>query len=33
VLRVMVEARERALADAHAETLAHAIATAAGQAL
>jgi phosphoglucosamine mutase len=33
VLRVMVEARERALADAHAETLAQAIATAAGQAL
>jgi phosphoglucosamine mutase len=33
VLRVMVEARERALADAHAETLARAIATAAGQAL
>jgi phosphoglucosamine mutase len=33
VLRVMVEARERALADQHAETLAHAIATAAGQAL
>jgi phosphoglucosamine mutase len=33
VLRVMVEARERALADAHAETLAHAIAAAAGQAL
>jgi phosphoglucosamine mutase len=33
VLRVMVEARERALADEHAETLAHAIATAAGQAL
>ncbi len=33
VLRVMVEARERALADAHAETIAHAIAVAAGQAL
>jgi len=33
VLRVMVEARERALADEHAETLAHAIAMAAGQAL
>ena len=33
VLRVMVEARERALADTHAETLARAIATAAGQAL
>jgi phosphoglucosamine mutase len=33
VLRVMVEARERAMADTHAETLAHAIATAAGQAL
>jgi phosphoglucosamine mutase len=33
VLRVMVEARERAMADAHAETLAHAIAAAAGQAL
>jgi phosphoglucosamine mutase len=33
VLRVMVEARERALADAHAESLAHAIATAAGQRL
>jgi phosphoglucosamine mutase len=33
VLRVMVEARERSLADQHAETLAHAIATAAGQAL
>ncbi len=33
VLRVMVEARERALADAHAESLAHAIAAAAGQAL
>jgi phosphoglucosamine mutase len=33
VLRVMVEARERALADQHAESLAHAIATAAGQAL
>jgi phosphoglucosamine mutase len=33
VLRVMVEARERALADAHAETLALAIAAAAGQAL
>ena len=33
VLRVMVEARERALADRHAESLADAIATAAGQAL
>ena len=33
VLRVMVEARERSLADAHAETIAHAIAAAAGQAL
>ena len=33
VLRVMVEARERALADQHAETLAHAIAVAAGQSL
>ena len=33
VLRVMVEARERSLADEHAETLAHAIAAAAGQAL
>ena len=33
VLRVMVEARERALADRHAESLAHAIATAAGQML
>jgi phosphoglucosamine mutase len=33
VLRVMVEARERALADLHAESLAHAIATAAGQRL
>jgi phosphoglucosamine mutase len=33
VLRVMVEARERKLADRHAETLAHAIASAAGQAL
>jgi phosphoglucosamine mutase len=31
VLRVMVEARERNLADLHAESLAHAIATAAGQ--
>jgi phosphoglucosamine mutase len=31
VLRVMVEARERMLADTHAESLAHAIATAAGQ--
>jgi phosphoglucosamine mutase len=31
VLRVMVEARERTLADEHAETLAHAIAAAAGQ--
>jgi phosphoglucosamine mutase len=33
VLRVMVEARERNLADLHAESLAHAIATAAGQPL
>jgi phosphoglucosamine mutase len=33
VLRVMVEARERGLADGHAETLAQAIAAAAGQAL
>ena len=33
VLRVMVEARERALADQHAESLAHAIAVAAGQRL
>jgi len=33
VLRVMVEARERTLADLHAESLAHAIATAAGQRL
>ncbi|HSU44577.1 MAG TPA: phosphoglucosamine mutase [Casimicrobiaceae bacterium] len=33
VLRVMVEARERNLADVHAESLAHAIATAAGQRL
>jgi phosphoglucosamine mutase len=33
VLRVMVEARERNLADLHAESLAHAIATAAGQRL
>jgi phosphoglucosamine mutase len=33
VLRVMVEARERALADEHAETIAHVVATAAGQAL
>ena len=33
VLRVMVEARERMLADEHAETLAHAIAAAAGQPL
>jgi phosphoglucosamine mutase len=33
VLRVMVEARERAMADEHAEALAHAIAAAAGQAL
>ena len=33
VLRVMVEARERSLADEHAEALAHVIATAAGQAL
>jgi phosphoglucosamine mutase len=31
VLRVMVEARERMLADTHAESLAHAIAAAAGQ--
>ncbi|MGE5104450.1 MAG: phosphoglucosamine mutase [Betaproteobacteria bacterium] len=31
VLRVMVEARERMLADAHAESLAHAIAAAAAQ--
>src|SRR5512142_398625 len=31
VLRVMVEARERMLADLHAESLAHAIAAAAGQ--
>jgi hypothetical protein len=29
----MVEARERAMADEHAEALAHAIAAAAGQAL
>jgi phosphoglucosamine mutase len=33
VLRVMVEARERGLADQHAEALAHAIAQAAGQRL
>ena len=33
VLRVMVEARERDLADQHAEALAHAIAEAAGQRL
>ena len=33
VLRVMVEARERPMADEHAEALAHAIAAAAGQAL
>jgi phosphoglucosamine mutase len=33
VLRVMVEARERSLADLHAETLADAIAAAAGQPL
>jgi len=33
VLRVMVEARERALADRHAESLAQVIATAAGQML
>jgi len=33
VLRVMVEARERALADLHAESLAYAIAAAAGQRL
>ena len=33
VLRVMVEARERALADEHAEAIAHAIARAAGQQL
>ena len=33
VLRVMVEARERVLADQHAESLAHAIAAAAGQPL
>ncbi len=33
VLRVMVEARERSMADGHAEALAHAIAEAAGQAL
>ena len=33
VLRVMVEARERDLADRHAESIAHAIATAAGQRL
>lgn len=31
VLRVMVEARERGLADLHAEALAHAIARALGQ--
>jgi phosphoglucosamine mutase len=33
VLRVMVEARERSMADQHAETLAHEIAMAAGQRL
>jgi phosphoglucosamine mutase len=33
VLRVMVEARERTLADRHAESLASVIATAAGQRL
>jgi len=33
VLRVMVEARERELADRHAQMLAEAIATAAGQPL
>ena len=33
VLRVMVEARERALADEHAECLADAIAAAAGRRL
>ncbi|HSQ80930.1 MAG TPA: phosphoglucosamine mutase [Casimicrobiaceae bacterium] len=33
VLRVMVEARERRMADGHAEALAHVIAEAAGQAL
>jgi phosphoglucosamine mutase len=33
VLRVMVEARDRVLADRHAEALAHAIAQAAGQRL
>ena len=33
VLRVMVEARERSMADEHAEALAHVIAAAAGQAL
>jgi phosphoglucosamine mutase len=33
VLRVMVEARERTLADSHAEALAHTIAQAAGQRL
>jgi phosphoglucosamine mutase len=33
VLRVMVEARERRMADGHAEALAHVIAKAAGQAL
>jgi phosphoglucosamine mutase len=33
VLRVMVEARERSLADSHAEALAHTIAQAAGQRL
>ena len=33
VLRVMVEARERGLADQHAEALAHVIAEAAGQRL
>jgi phosphoglucosamine mutase len=33
VLRVMVEARERVVADLHAESLAHVLATAAGQRL
>ena len=33
VLRVMVEARERSLADSHAEAIAHTIAQAAGQRL
>jgi phosphoglucosamine mutase len=33
VLRVMVEARERDLADRHAEAIAHVIAAAAGQRL